>query len=134
MISKHVFPLHTYLQRPHSDFKDPKFRKIKSILTFKYILRIPCYRQAVLYVILPPAVQADKAVSQASHKVLVVVAWPEHQVPVDGQDPQAVQQGHLLSYRLVGSTELVEHSPVQTVVDRVKGKTLGTPLRLEEEK
>lgn len=74
--------------------------------------------------------QADKAVSQAGHKVLVVVAWPEHQVAVDGQDPQGVQQGHLLSYRLVGSTELVEHCPVQTVVDRVEGKTLRTPLRL----
>lgn len=76
--------------------------------------------------------QTDEAVSQAGHKVLVVVAWPEHQVAVDSQDPQGVQQGHLLSYRLVRSTELVEHGPVQTVVDGVEGKTLGTSLRLEE--
>lgn len=81
----------------------------------------------------PPAVQADEAVSQAGHKVLVVVARPEHQVAVDGQDPQGVQQGHLLSNRLVGSAELVEHRPVQTVVDGVEGKTLRTPLGLEEE-
>lgn len=32
----------------------------------------------------------------------------------------------------MGSTELVEHGPVQTVVDGVEGQTLGTPLRLEE--
>lgn len=75
--------------------------------------------------------QADEAVSQAGHKVLVVVSRPEHQVAVDGQDPQGVQQGHLLSHRLVGSTELVEHRPVQTVVDGVEGETLGAPLRLE---
>lgn len=70
--------------------------------------------------------------SQAGHKVLVVVPRAEHQVAVDSQDPQGVQQGHLLSYRLVGSTELVKHGAVQTVVDRVERKTLGTPLRLEE--
>lgn len=35
---------------------------------------------------LPAAVQADEAVSQAGHKVLVVVARPEHQVAVDSQD------------------------------------------------
>lgn len=78
--------------------------------------------------------QADKAVSQTGHKVLVVVARAEHQVAVDSQDPQSVQQCHLLSYSLVGSTELVQHGPIQTVVDGVKGKTLGPPLRLREEK
>lgn len=72
------------------------------------------------YVTSPPTVQADKAVSQAGHKVLVVVARAEHQVAVDGQHPQSVQQCHLLSYRLVGSTELVQHRPVQTVVDGVE--------------
>ena len=77
--------------------------------------------------------QADEAVSQTGHKVLVVIARPQHQVAVDGQDPQGVQQGHLLSYRLVGSTELVENRPVQAVVDGVEGETLGTPLGLEEE-
>lgn len=61
-----------------------------------------------------------------------MVAWPEHQVAVDGQDPQGVQQGHLLCYRLVGSAELVEHRPVQTVVDGVERKSLRTPLRLED--
>lgn len=76
----------------------------------------------------PPAVQADEAVSQTGHKVLVVVARAEHQVAVDGQHPQSVQQGHLLSHRLVGSTELVKHGPVQTVVDRVEGESLGTSL------
>lgn len=60
-----------------------------------------------------------------------MVAWPEHQVAVDGQDPQGIQQGHLLCYRLVGSAELVEHRPVQTVVDSVERKSLRTPLRLE---
>lgn len=74
--------------------------------------------------------QADEAVSQAGHKVLVVVARPQHQVAVDGQDPQGVQQGHLLSHRLVGSTKLVQHRPVQTVVDGVQGQTLGPPLGL----
>lgn len=68
----------------------------------------------------PPTVQADKAVSQTGHKVLVVVARAEHQVAVDSQYPQSVQQCHLLSYRLVGSTELVQHRPVQTVVDGVE--------------
>ncbi len=68
----------------------------------------------------PPAVQADKAVSQTGHKVLVVVARAKHQVAVNSQDPQCIQQGHLLSHRLVGSTELVEHRPIQTVVDRVE--------------
>lgn len=76
----------------------------------------------------PPAVQADEAVGQAGHKVLVVVARAEHQVAVDGQHPQRVQQGHLLSHCLVRSTELVEHRPVQTVVDGVEGKSLGAPL------
>lgn len=75
--------------------------------------------------------QTDKAVSQTGHKVLVVVARAEHQVAVDCQDPQGVQQGHLLSYSLVGSAELIEHRSVQTVVDCVEGKTLGAPLRLE---
>lgn len=78
--------------------------------------------------------QADKAVSQTGHKVLVVVAWAEHQVAVDRQNPQSVQQCHLLSYRLVGSTELVKHRPIQTVVDGVEGKTLGSSLRLKQEK
>lgn len=77
--------------------------------------------------------QADEGVSQAGHKVLVVVSRPEHQVAVDGQDPQGVQQGHLLSHRLVGPAELVEHRAVQTVVDGVEGKTLRAPLGLEEE-
>lgn len=77
--------------------------------------------------------QTDEAVSQAGHEVLVVVARAEHQVAVNGQDPQGVQQGHLLSYRLVGSTKLIQHRPVQTVVDGVEGETLGAPLRLEEE-
>lgn len=76
----------------------------------------------------PPTVQADEAVGQAGHKVLVVVARAEHQVAVDGQHPQRVQQGHLLSHRLVGSTELVEHRPVQTVVDGVEGESLGASL------
>lgn len=80
---------------------------------------------------LPPAVQADEAVSQTGHKVLVVVARPEHQIAVDRQDPQGVQQSHLLGYRLVGSTELVEHRPVQAMVYGVEGKTLGPPLGLE---
>jgi len=84
-------------------------------------------------VTVPPAVQADEAVGQAGHKVLVVVARPEHQVAVDGQDPQGVQQRHLLGDRLVGSAELVEYCPVQAVVDGVEGETLGTPLGLEEE-
>lgn len=75
--------------------------------------------------------QADEAVSQTGHKVLVVVAWAEHQVAVDRQDPQSVQQSHLLSDRLVGSTELVKHRPVQTVVDGVEGETLGSSLRLK---
>lgn len=78
--------------------------------------------------------QADETVSQAGHKVLVVVARAEHQVAVDGQDPQGVEQCHLLSDRLVGSAELVQHRPVQTVVDGVERETLGTPLRLQEEK
>lgn len=86
----------------------------------------------VPYATLPPAVQADEAVSQTSHKVLVVVSRAEHQVPVDRQDPQGVQQGHLLSDRLVGSTKLVEHRPVQTMVDCVERETLGPPLRLQE--
>lgn len=76
--------------------------------------------------------QADKAVSQTGHKVLVVVAWAEHQVAVDRQYPQSVQQCHLLSYRLVGPAELVKHRPVQTVVDGVEGQTLGASLRLEQ--
>lgn len=75
--------------------------------------------------------QTDEAVSQTGHKVLVVVARAQHQVAVDCQDPQGVQQGHLLSYSLVGSAELIEHRSVQTVVDRVEGKTLGAPLRLQ---
>lgn len=76
----------------------------------------------------PPTVQADKAVGQAGHKVLVVVARAEHQVAVDSQHPQRVQQGHLLSYGLVGSTELIEHCAVQTVVDGVEGKSLRASL------
>ena len=76
--------------------------------------------------------QADEAVSQTRHKVLVVVPRAQHQVAVDGQDPQGVQQGHLLSHRLVGSAELVEHGPVQAVVDGVEGQALGAPLRLQE--
>lgn len=82
----------------------------------------------------PPAVQADEAVSQAGHKVLVVVPRAEHQVAVDGQHPQCVQQGHLLSHRLVGPTQLVEHRPVQAVVDGVQGKSLGASLRLGKKK
>lgn len=78
--------------------------------------------------------QADEAVSQTGHEVLVVVAWAEHQVAVDRQYPQSVQQCHLLSDRLVGSTELVKHRPVQTVVDGVEGETLGSSLRLNQEK
>lgn len=78
--------------------------------------------------------QADKAVSQTGYKVLVVVAWAEHQIAVDRQYPQSIQQCHLLSYRLVGSTELVKHRPIQTVVDGVEGKTLGSSLRLKREK
>ena len=81
---------------------------------------------------LPPAVQADEAVSQAGHEVLVVVARPQHQVAVDGQDPQGVQQRHLLRHRLVGSAELVEHRAVQAVVDGVEGEALRTPLGLQE--
>lgn len=81
---------------------------------------------------LPPTVQADEAVRQAGYKVLVVVSRPEHQVAVDGQDPQRVQQSHLLGHRLVGSTELVEHGPVQAVVDGVERKPLRTTLRLEK--
>lgn len=81
---------------------------------------------------LPPAVQADEAVSQTGHKVLVVVARAKHEVAVDSENPQGVQQGHLLSYRLVRSTELVEHCPVETVVNSVEGKTLGPPLRLKK--
>lgn len=69
---------------------------------------------------------------QTGHKVLVVIARAKHQVAVDGQHPQRVQQGHLLSHRLVGSTELVEHRAVQAVVDGVEGKSLRAPLRLEE--
>lgn len=76
----------------------------------------------------PPAVQTDEAVGQAGHKVLVVVARAEHQVAVDGQHPQGVQQGHLLSNGLVGSTELVEHRAVQAVVDGVEGKSLRASL------
>lgn len=76
----------------------------------------------------PPAVQADEAVGQTGHKFLVVVARAEHQVAVDGQHPQRVQQGHLLSNCLVGSTELVEHCAVQTVVDGVEGKSLRASL------
>lgn len=91
-------------------------------------------RGSRLGAVLPPAVQADEAVSQAGHKVLVVVSRPEDEVPVDRENPQRVQQGHLLSYRLVRATELVKHSAVQTVVDGVEGKTLGASLRLEETK
>lgn len=98
-------------------------------MTFKNDLRIRRYpATGKPQVILPSTMQADEAVSQAGHKVLVVVSRAEHQVAVDGQDPQGVQQGHLLSYRLVRSTELVEHRPVQTVVNGVEGKTLRTPL------
>lgn len=82
---------------------------------------------------LPPAVQADEAVSQAGHKVLVVVPGAKHQVAVDGQDPESVEQRHLLSHRLVGSAELVEHGAVQTVVDGVQRETLRTSFRLEYE-
>lgn len=78
--------------------------------------------------------QTDKAVSQAGHKVLIVVAGAKHQVAVDSQYPQSIQQRYLLSYSLVGSTELVEHCPVQTVVDRIEGMTLGASLRLKQEK
>lgn len=86
---------------------------MKSVTTFKDILRT--YRRNSTtdpppdkpHVTSPPTVQADKAVSQAGHEVLVVVARAEHQVAVDGQYPQSVQQCHLLSYCLVGSTELV---------------------------
>lgn len=60
-----------------------------------------------------------------------MVAWTKHQVAVDCQDSQGIQQGYLLCNCFVGSTKLVEHSPIQTVVDGVKGETLGTPLRLE---
>lgn len=77
--------------------------------------------------------EADEAVSQTRHKVLVVVSRSKHQVAVNGQDPQGLQQRHLLSDRLVGSTELVKHGPVQTVVDGVEGESLRTPLSLEEE-
>lgn len=84
------------------------------------------------YVILLPAVQADEAVSQAGHKVLVVVPWPEHEVAIDSENPKGVQKSHLLSYCLVRSAELVKDGPVQTVVDGVEGETLGAPLRLEE--
>lgn len=75
--------------------------------------------------------QTDEAVSQAGHKVLVVVSRAQHQVAVDGQDTQGVQQGHLLGHGLVGSAELVEHGAVQTVVDRVEGEALGAPFGLE---
>lgn len=103
-------------------------------LTYKFEKVSVTQVEAWIYFTLPSAVQADEAVSQASHKILVVVARPEHQVAVDSQDPQGVQQGHLLCHRLVGPTELVEHRPVQTVVDGVEGKTLGTPLRLDGER
>lgn len=72
--------------------------------------------------------------SQTGHKVLVVVAWAEDQIAVHRQYPQSVQQCHLLSYCFVGSTELVKHRPIQTVVDGVEGKTLGSSLRLKWEK
>lgn len=85
------------------------------------------------HIISPPTVQTDKAVSQAGHKLLIVVAWAKHQVAVDSQYPESIQQRHLLSYGLVGSTELVKHCPIQTVVDRIEGKTLGASLRLEQE-
>lgn len=77
--------------------------------------------------------QADEAVSQTGHKVLVVVSGPQHQIAVDGQDPQGVQQRDLLGHRLVGSTELVKHGPVQAVVDSVERETLGPPLGLGPE-
>lgn len=76
--------------------------------------------------------QADEAVSQAGHKVLVVVARPQHQVSVDGEDPQGVEQGHLLGHRLVRPTELVEDGPVETVVDGVEGQALGATLGLQQ--
>lgn len=81
----------------------------------------------------PPTVEADKAVSQTGRKVLVVVAWAQHKIAVDGQYTQSIQQCHLLSHCLVGSAELVQHRPVQTVVDCVKGKALGTPFGLKQE-
>lgn len=84
-----------------------------------------------IFISSPPTVQTDKAVSQTGHKVLIVVAWAEHQVAVDRQYPQSVQQCHLLSYRLVGSTKLVKHRSIQTVVDGVEGKTLGSSLGLK---
>lgn len=34
----------------------------------------------------------------------------------------------------MGSTELVKHRPIQTVVDGVEGKTLGPSLRLKWKK
>lgn len=68
--------------------------------------------------------QADEAVSQTGHKVLVVVSRPENKIAVDSQDPQGVQQGHLLGHRLVRPAELVENRPVQAVVDGVQGKAL----------
>ena len=77
--------------------------------------------------------QADEAVSQTGHEVLVVVPRAEHQVAVDGQNPQGVQQGHLLGHRLVWSAQLVEHGAVQAVVDGVEGQALGASLGLQEE-
>lgn len=97
-----------------------------------HLLNFKQNTQQVSCVILLPAVQADEAVSQAGHEVLVVVPRPQHEIAIDSENPKGVQQSNLLSYCLVRPTELVEDGPVQTVVDGVEGKALGAPLRLEK--
>lgn len=74
--------------------------------------RVSAIRRGLLASALPAGVQADEAVRQAGHKVLVVVAGAQHQVAVDGENPQGVQQRHLLRHRLVRPAQLVEHRAV----------------------
>lgn len=74
--------------------------------------------------------EADEAVRQAAQELLIVVPRAQKEVPVDGEDPERVQESHLLRDSLVGSGKLIEDGPVQAVVDGVQRQTLRSSLRL----